>query len=532
MATLNSIIQVQVSRETRFPTRKGFGVPMFAAYHTKWSPRALRVENIQELVDLGVDPVTDKVLYDGVGAAFAQDPSPEAVIIGRRVRPSTQLIHLSPLNFDHGYEYDLTVIDPAGLAADLTYVVPSVGPTTAAASLTFAAGNTITRAAGSWITDGFAIGESITITGSASNDGHSGAIITGLSATVITCAATVFTAEGPTIAATIVGSIDQFTISHALATLIDAVADVVATASAGVVAAATTAGKLAVYRNLPPLASLGFADVSTDPGIASDLAEILTAASLSPTTSFYAVTLDHTAKAIALSAAAWTETNKLLFIVRNSDSLIADPGTPNDFFSALVTSAYKRTGPIFAQSSSQDYRDMAWIGTRLPQDPGSNIWAFSPLSGVAADKLLDGEATAIENKRASTYREIAGVNVTFEGATPAGEFIDLVISSDFLAARIQEAVFGAILSTPKFDYTDLGIAAIVNVAQGVLNDNITSPGNPKMLAPDPAPLCIATKKALDVDPAIRASRRYGYFVITGRFSGAVQGASFRIILAV
>jgi hypothetical protein len=54
-------------------------------------------------------------------------------------------------------------------------------------------GMTITRNRGSWITEGFAVGDTVTIDGTASNDGT--AIITTLTATVMTCAASTFVAE-------------------------------------------------------------------------------------------------------------------------------------------------------------------------------------------------------------------------------------------------------------------------------------------------------------------------------------------------
>lgn len=67
----------------------------------------------------------------------------------------------------------------------------------AGTSLTFAevgaTGDTITRASGSWITDGFAVGDTITITGSASN--NITAVIASLSATVITLGAEGLVAE-------------------------------------------------------------------------------------------------------------------------------------------------------------------------------------------------------------------------------------------------------------------------------------------------------------------------------------------------
>ena len=72
-------------------------------------------------------------------------------------------------------------------------------------SLTFAAsGYTITRAAGSWIADGFAVGDVVTVAGSASNNGAIGAI-TVLTATVMTFGSGVVN-EGPTAAPSVTGS--------------------------------------------------------------------------------------------------------------------------------------------------------------------------------------------------------------------------------------------------------------------------------------------------------------------------------------
>lgn len=75
-------------------------------------------------------------------------------------------------------------------------------------NLTFAevggTGDTITRSAGSWITDGFAVGDTITVTLSASNN-VTGPIAS-LSATVITLGTTDLAAEGPVANVTVVGT--------------------------------------------------------------------------------------------------------------------------------------------------------------------------------------------------------------------------------------------------------------------------------------------------------------------------------------
>ncbi len=79
---------------------------------------------------------------------------------------------------------------------------------TGSPTLTFAevgvTGDTITRSVGSWITDGFEQGDTITVDGSVSNDGDY--VIASLTATVITLGSEDLTAEGPVADVGVVGS--------------------------------------------------------------------------------------------------------------------------------------------------------------------------------------------------------------------------------------------------------------------------------------------------------------------------------------
>jgi hypothetical protein len=92
--------------------------------------------------------------------------------------------------FDRGVDdYTWTLAGPP------TATIPNVGMQ-GNPSLTFAAtGHTITRAAGSWLTDGFAIGQTVVVAGTHLNDGVKGAI-TALTASVMTFASGI-TNEGP-----------------------------------------------------------------------------------------------------------------------------------------------------------------------------------------------------------------------------------------------------------------------------------------------------------------------------------------------
>jgi hypothetical protein len=82
-------------------------------------------------------------------------------------------------------------LDTVDLAAEAT--VSGVTIKTEPSFVFASAGETLTRNRGSWITEGFAVGDTVTFAGTASNDGTH--IITALSATVMTCTASTFVDE-------------------------------------------------------------------------------------------------------------------------------------------------------------------------------------------------------------------------------------------------------------------------------------------------------------------------------------------------
>jgi hypothetical protein len=80
-------------------------------------------------------------------------------------------------------------------------------------ALTFAAtGSTITRSFGSWLTDGFAVGNLVTVTGSTSNNGIVGRITT-LTAAVMTVSGSLVN-EGPDSGVSILGTLAPFMIGN------------------------------------------------------------------------------------------------------------------------------------------------------------------------------------------------------------------------------------------------------------------------------------------------------------------------------
>lgn len=329
-----------------------------------------------------------------------------------------------------------------------------------------------------------------------------------------------------TISYTVQTGDDADDISTAIAALIDPLADVAAANTTGDFTCTSTAGVLIGYRNLPPIADLLVQNTSTDPGIATDLDAIEDEAKKSKgLISYYGVAIDHASEAEITATAAWVDARKLVFFARSSDGGIADTGTTTDVASDQVAAARVRFVGLFAQYATDDFREVAWMGRMLSYQPGSATAAFKTLAGITYDNLTDEESDAIRGKKFSTYERGNGINITYEGATPAGEFFDLVISTDFVNARVSEDVYGFLAQNAITLFNQAGIDSVLAVAQNRLNKCTKLPNpifstdleNGKSVAPTVEPIFVE-----DLDPSDRATRRLSGVTWNGRFNGAIQ----------
>lgn len=172
-------------------------------------------------------------------------------------------------------------------------------------------------------------------------------------------------------------------------------------------------------------------------------------------------------------AAAWIESNKRLFVNAFWDANVVDQTDALDTTSIghlIKAAGYRRTGGQFTRGGSSlgsRYPEAAWIGACFPYDPGTVNWAHKTLSGITVDPLTTTQHNNAHAKYVSTYETIAGVNVTEEGWTGNGDFLDITQASDWLESSLQEAVFQALVSLPKIPFTDFGIGLIKAAMLGV-----------------------------------------------------------------
>jgi hypothetical protein len=311
-------------------------------------------------------------------------------------------------------------------------------------------------------------------------------------------------------------------ICTALAALIDPAASVTATATTTKVTCTATAGKLFNLRKLPRPLELKVKDVTADPGIATDLSAIESADS----TSWYALTADHAGKAEIEAAAAWTEARRKIAVFNTSDEEVLEALVTNDVCSDLKAAAYARTEVLGSYSELLSYSDAAWLGRMLPTDPGSATWAFKTLKGITVDTLGGSQKTAATTKRLNTYTVLGGLNVTQWGQDPDGGFTDIVVGTDWLYARIQEAVFGALASNDKIPMTDSGAETMRSLVMAVLTRGIQA----NFLAADPAPV-VNVPKIKDVDPVDKAIRNLPGVTFQAVLSGAIHTVAIKGVLS-
>jgi hypothetical protein len=216
------------------------------------------------------------------------------------------------------------------------------------------------------------------------------------------------------------------------------------------------------------IALLAIKQTHVDPGVATDLAAIL-----NESDAWYALYTTHNSKAYVLGASAFIETESKIYLADVNETAAATTvlSGATDTLATLFGLTRNRTVGSYYPSPATMFGG-AWLGSVLPDDPGSETWKFRTLSGVApVTSLTDTHRVNLRARNANTYTTIAGQNKTWEGTVAGGPFgfIDVTRGLDWLEDDMTKGVFGAIGgSRRKIPYTTAGIAFIRNQVKATL----------------------------------------------------------------
>lgn len=311
-------------------------------------------------------------------------------------------------------------------------------------------------------------------------------------------------------------------IVDALVTALDAITDLsCADSTTHAACTADNAGEMFFFNS--PNKELELTDVTADPGIATDLAAIELA---DPT--WYGLCLDSNSEAEIKAAQIWVEAQEKIAAYHSIDAGIKDSGVSDDVMSDLKALAYVRCVPLYSRHHD-GYGGAAWLGRMFPQNPGRSTWAYKTLTGVAVDELNTTEAATIKGKNCNIYNEVAGLNLTEDGRTPDGIFIDIVRGRDWFTARLRERTVTLMANTLKVPYTTGGVDMVVNLLEAQFEEAI-DPAY-AYVAKDP-PHIITPPIVANASAADRANRLLPDVLFEGTLQGAVHKVGFTGVLAV
>ena len=543
---LNDLVNVTVTRDTRSVTRVGFGIPLMLAYFSLASWGTARVRAYADLDEMAADGFApDDPAYRMAQSAFAQENSPSQVKIGRRTRAYTQVISLVPPETPTVGEVFTLKVDgllTATFTADGT-------PTRAEACIGLAAAVNALADPDAILATGASTAGIQTLTGS-TLDGVVGddpmnparvltmtfnshadwdattAVVTGLgpSGEAQTENFAIPNGGNATVTGTkrfsrvtqIVipaqsGTSGTFTVGTRVpmtAASVDTNSRVTLTSVAGELhSVEVTSGTLTVT------------DSTTDPGIASDLSEILAVDG-----DWYGLAIDSNSSAEILATAAWVESRRKLFVAQTADTGAADATSTTDVLYTLKATGYLHSPGFFypAVATADGYLAAGILGNRLPVDPGSDNWAMKTIVGVRVLDVSTTQHNAVLAKNGNTYELVGGVGITYPGKTPQGEWIDVVRGIDWFKSRLKERVFGIQVSVEKIPFTDNGIDMI----RGAVQAQITEGQRVELFAKTPKPR-ITTPSVADVPENDRRNRNLPGVSFEARLAGAINTVSVR-----
>lgn len=236
---------------------------------------------------------------------------------------------------------------------------------------------------------------------------------------------------------------------------------------------------------------------------------------------WYALTCETRTDADILALAAAIEATRKIYATATADATVPTVST-TDIASQLSDFNYDRTFITYLKNAATQYPECVWVGSQLPEVPGSNDWDLKQGSGITVDSLTSTQKVNLRAKNCNFYTRKAGIEIFQDGNMSSGSPIDEIIFIDWLTARLEESVFFRMVNVKKIPFTRLGAAIIENdirtvMSQGVVNGGIADDTPYSVVAPDP----------LAIPEVQRAQRIMGDFVIRFRLAGSVRQVIIR-----
>lgn len=229
-----------------------------------------------------------------------------------------------------------------------------------------------------------------------------------------------------------------------------------------------------------------------------------------------------------LAIAAWIESKRKVFAVQITDPNAALSTSTTDLAAQLKALGYERTFMLYHDAAkAAESVEARWMGEGFPHDPGSSTWAYKKLVGATPDALGTNAKTVLASKNCNTYTTVAANNITEEGKMASGEWIDIIIGTDFLEARLQETVFSALVANRKIPFDDEGGTLL----QGLVESVLRAAAGPAGILKDES-IKVTVPKVATISQADRAGRNFPDVTFTADYQGAIHRVTIKGTISV
>ena len=194
------------------------------------------------------------------------------------------------------------------------------------------------------------------------------------------------------------------------------------------------------------LATLGIAEGTYVGGSVGSIATALDTL-IQTRNNWYGLFITERDNASLHAAGDWALGNEKFFVGCSADPAALD-GRNN------IREAY------LIHNDAANFPEAAWAGMCFPQAIGTITWKWKTPTGVVASNFNLTELGTIRAGNGQTLSERSGVVYADEGITTGGEYIDVVMSRDYVKARLGEAIFATQIRSPKVPFDNSGAAML------------------------------------------------------------------------
>lgn len=122
------------------------------------------------------------------------------------------------------------------------------------------------------------------------------------------------------------------------------------------------------------------------------------------------------------------------------------------------------------------YTHIACMAKAMSYVAGSETWAYKTLAGIEPETFNSTEIAELEELGLNYFVRCAGKNITLNGKTVSGEWIDVIRFRDWLKNDMQMRVYNVLVANSKVFYTTAGINLIENAMIASLKQGQTNGG--------------------------------------------------------